>query len=51
MIKSRFWSTFAHFSDDELTAACQWIEKFAVVTDDEGKIRFEDRLLFITADK
>jgi hypothetical protein len=54
MIKSRFWSTFAHFSDKELEEACQWIEKYddhAVLMDDEGKIKFEDRLLFITADK
>lgn len=52
MIQSRFWSTFSNFSDEELQEACERItrdEKDRI--DDKGDIRFEDRLLFITARK
>jgi hypothetical protein len=50
MIRNRFWSTFSNFSDTELEQACERIkheEKHRV--DDEGVIRFDDRLIFLTA--
>jgi len=54
MIKSRTWSTFSHFSDKELNIACDQIrdgfrknvDGVSVVPE---RIRFEDRLIFITA--
>lgn len=52
MVKSRFWSTFSNFTNDELEEACKRIaidEKARV--DKEGLIHFEDRLLFISAHK
>lgn len=52
MVKARFWSTFANFSDAELEAACHVIaenEKHRITED--GCLHFEDRLLFITAYK
>lgn len=52
MVKARFWSTFANFSDAELDKACGVIaenEKHRITSD--GSLHFEDRLLFITADK
>jgi hypothetical protein len=52
MIQSRFWSTFANFTDEELHNACNMIatnEKNRIT--DDGIIHFEDRLLFITACK
>ncbi|CAB9507858.1 Methyltransferase [Seminavis robusta] len=50
MVKQRFWSTFANFSDAELDAACKLIaEAEAKRVDSKGIIQFEDRLLFIEA--
>jgi SAM-dependent methyltransferase len=52
MVKSRFWSTFANFTDDELVKACETIamnEKDRI--DNNGTLRFQDRLLFISAYK
>jgi cyclopropane fatty-acyl-phospholipid synthase-like methyltransferase len=52
MVKARFWSTFANFSDVELEEACRVIaenEKHRI--SDDGSLHFEDRLLFITANK
>ena len=48
MIRNRFWSTFSHFSEVELKEGCDCISKEAE-PDDEGKITFEERLVFITA--
>lgn len=50
MVKHRFWSTFSNFSEDELEAACKTIEESeADRMDSEGRIHFEDRLVFIRA--
>lgn len=50
MVKERFWSTFANFSDSELEAACNTIAKSETGrTDANGVLRFEDRLVFIKA--
>jgi hypothetical protein len=50
MVKQRFWSTFANFTDSELDEACKVIaESEAPRMDPNGCIRFEDRLLFILA--
>ena len=50
MVQSRFWSTFAKFSDAELEAACDLIrEEAQSKTDGDGIVHFEDRLVFITA--
>jgi hypothetical protein len=52
MVKGRFWSTFSNFTTKELDAACLLIgeqEKHRV--DADGKLNFEDRLLFISACK
>ena len=27
MIRSRFWSTFSHFTDEELESVCIWIQE------------------------
>jgi hypothetical protein len=52
MIRNRFWSTFAAFSDEELNEACRILEHSEKHrTDERGIIHFEDRLLFIVADK
>lgn len=52
MVQNRFWSTFQHFSDQELEDACETIaEDYKDRTDDSGAIHFEDRLLFISAFK
>jgi len=50
MIGQRFWSTFSEFSDLELEDACEQIAK-GVEVDEGGRIKFEDRLVFITACK
>eukprot|EP00571_Detonula_confervacea_P001766 CAMPEP_0172312920 /NCGR_PEP_ID=MMETSP1058-20130122/18812_1 /TAXON_ID=83371 /ORGANISM="Detonula confervacea, Strain CCMP 353" /LENGTH=298 /DNA_ID=CAMNT_0013026487 /DNA_START=102 /DNA_END=998 /DNA_ORIENTATION=- len=50
MIQQRFWSTFSEFTDLELKEACDQIAR-VVVVDEAGKIKFEDRLVFITACK
>jgi hypothetical protein len=61
MVRSRFWSTFSHFSDDELESGCQWIQTHVgslsthvnangeMTTKQDKQIEFEDRLLFIRA--
>ena len=52
MVRSRFWSTFSKFTDEELKEACNLIRDEATKSskiDDDGVVRFEDRLLFITA--
>jgi len=49
MVKRRFWSTFVEFSDEQLEAGCEWIGKERV-PDADGKISFDDRMLYITAD-
>jgi len=50
MIQQRFWSTFASFTDVELKEACDTMElREGQRIDRSGKIRFEDRLLFISA--
>lgn len=52
MVKARFWSTFADFSDAELDEACAEIAANASQGDEwDGNLNFEDRLLFITANK
>lgn len=50
MVKKRFWSTFSHFTDEELQQGCTEIEKERP-PDDKGLIYFQDRVLFITASK
>lgn len=50
MVQQRFWSTFASFTDEELKEACDTMEvRERHRIDQSGKIRFEDRLLFISA--
>lgn len=50
MVKRRFWSTFSHFTDDELEKACHDMStSLAHRIDAEGVIHFEDRLVFLTA--
>lgn len=50
MVKQRFWSTFATFSDSELVEACNTIEESEIGRiDANGVLRFEDRLVFIKA--
>jgi hypothetical protein len=51
MVKARFWSTFANFSDQELEAACKTIDEAEKERICDGILHFEDRLLFITAKK
>lgn len=51
MVKRRFWSTFSHFSDDALEAACEKIAENERHRLKNGILHFEDRLLFITAKK
>ena len=51
MVKARFWSTFSNFSDEQLEAACGIIEENEEGRIVEGRISFDDRLLFISADK
>ena len=50
MVKNRFWSTFADFTDEELEAGCEELTK-EKPPDEDGIIHFEDRLLFITGRK
>jgi hypothetical protein len=50
MIKQRFWSTFSSFSDEELELACKLIaETETHRLDKQGRIHFEDRLVFLSA--
>jgi SAM-dependent methyltransferase len=50
MVRNRCWSTFSHFTDDELEQACQDLavtEQHRI--DEQGRLHFEDRLVFIAA--
>ena len=58
MVKARFWSTFANFTDAELDEACENIAAEALGNSkgvvgsrgrEEGILHFEDRLVFISA--
>jgi SAM-dependent methyltransferase len=62
MIKSRFWSTFSNFTDQQLDEACNEITIKAKAAKDNNNddnnndnddndiiLRFEDRLIFLTA--
>jgi hypothetical protein len=50
MVKQRCWSTFGHFSDDELQDACDHYLAKAPQLDDNGDtLQFEDRLLLLAA--
>jgi cyclopropane fatty-acyl-phospholipid synthase-like methyltransferase len=51
MVKARFWSTFSDFTDEELEQACVSIQENETNQVVDGKITFDDRLLFILADK
>ena len=52
MVKNRFWSTFSTFTDEELNTACERMRnEEAHRIDDNGIIRFQDRLLVISAHK
>eukprot|EP00978_Attheya_sp_CCMP212_P001581 scaffold3243_cov47-Attheya_sp.AAC.4 len=51
MVRARFWSTFSNFSNKELEEACQYISNHAKLQPDGKTIKFEDRLVFITAHK
>lgn len=46
LVRGRFWSTFAACSEAELSAGCEEIRAGAP---EDGVLRFEDRLLLITA--
>jgi hypothetical protein len=50
MIRNRCWSTFSHFTNDELERACQELavtEQHRI--DAQGRLHFEDRLMFLSA--
>ena len=50
MVRQRFWSTFANFTDSELEAACLTMAAAeAHRVDEHGIVRFEDRLVFLRA--
>ena len=55
MVRARFWSTFSHFSDEELEKACETIAQEAKkkphAEDKDGHtiLHFEDRLIFLSA--
>lgn len=52
MVQSRFWSTFSHFSEEELKDGCEKLaEQEKSRIDTNGRIHFEDRLVFILASK
>ena len=47
MVRARFWSTFSHFSDEELEQGIAELDlKFT-----EVELRFNDVLVFVTAKK
>jgi hypothetical protein len=48
MVRNRFWSTFSNFTDEELEAGCATIAEEARV-DGDGRVHFEERLVFISA--
>ena len=49
MIKNRFWSTFATFTNEELYLGCEYIVKEATRSSKTSVLQFEERLVFITA--
>jgi len=52
MVKSRCWSTFSGFSDEELEAACETIAREAAGVHDQSDdpiLRFFDRLILVAA--
>jgi len=49
MVKNRFWSTFIEFTDEQLAAGCEVIARERPA-DADGKIFFEDRMLYITGE-
>ena len=50
MVRNRFWSTFSHFTDEEIEEGCERIMKEVQQPDgQEVMIQFEERLVFITA--
>jgi hypothetical protein len=52
MIKNRFWSTFATFTNEELYLGCEYIVKEAAGSSNSSTadvLHFEERLVFITA--
>ena len=51
LVKGRFWSTFSHFTDEELELGAEQIRAKAAIgaQDAAGLLRFEDRLLLIVA--
>lgn len=49
MVKNRFWSTFIEFTDEALAAGCEVIAKERPA-DADGNIKFDDRMLYITAE-
>jgi hypothetical protein len=52
MVRNRFWSTFSHFSDEELDVACTVIaDEYRHRIDEDGNLHFEDRLVFLSACK
>jgi hypothetical protein len=48
MIENRFWSTFSHFTDEELKAGTDWIRHNA---NGSNTLKFEERMVVITAAK
>lgn len=48
MVRSRFWSTFSHFSDAELEAGLAEVEAATVGS---AEVVFNDRLLFLIGEK
>ena len=53
MIQTKFWSTFSNFTNKELVHASTTIipNEWKHRIDDQGILHFEDRLVFITANK
>jgi hypothetical protein len=50
MVRKRFWSTFSHFSDEELERAVERMDASELHRiDRDGFLHFDDRLLFIAA--
>ena len=50
MIKNRFWSTFATFTNEELHLGCEYIVKEAARSSNSSTadvLQFEERLVFI----
>lgn len=48
MVGNRFWSTFSHFTDEELKAG---IEEIRSTHGDGSEISFTEQMVFITATK